>query len=99
MKGLYNKYIIFKSDDSPIDPEAQYFVLRIDKDQAARVAVLAYADQIEDKNPVFASDIRKMVTSFENTCWDCDQRIGEECGVDGKEVYSDTKSCGSFEKM
>lgn len=30
------------------------------------------------------------------TCWDCSQRLGEECGINGKEVYPDTEACGSF---
>lgn len=30
------------------------------------------------------------------TCWDCDQRIGEECGLDGHEVYPDSEPCDQF---
>jgi len=30
------------------------------------------------------------------TCWDCDQRIGEECGKDGHEVYPDSVPCDDF---
>ena len=40
---LYNKYIIQKSDGTPVDPNAQYFVLRPDKDPLARKAIRAYA--------------------------------------------------------
>lgn len=32
------------------------------------------------------------------TCWDCMQRIGEECGITGKEVYMDSEICNSFEE-
>lgn len=32
------------------------------------------------------------------TCWDCSQRIGEECGIDGHEVYPDSEACGAFEE-
>lgn len=32
------------------------------------------------------------------TCWDCMQRIGEECGIDGHEIYMDSKICNSFEE-
>ena len=28
IKGLYNKYIVLKSDKTPIDPNADYFLLR-----------------------------------------------------------------------
>ena len=30
------------------------------------------------------------------TCWTCDQRIGEECGIDGREVYNDTPACDNY---
>ena len=30
------------------------------------------------------------------TCWDCAQRIGEECGVYGHEVYEDSMPCDNF---
>ena len=30
------------------------------------------------------------------TCWDCDSRIGEECGYDGHEVYEDSEICDQF---
>jgi hypothetical protein len=32
------------------------------------------------------------------TCWDCSQRIGEKCGIDGHEVYPDSEACGAFEE-
>lgn len=32
-------------------------------------------------------------------CNDCLQRIGEECGIDGHEVYDDTEACGWFEPI
>ena len=31
------------------------------------------------------------------TCWDCANRIGEECDNDGHEVYVDSKICINFE--
>lgn len=46
MKKLYSKFDIQKVDDTPIDPHAQYFVLRIDTDHASRVAMLAYANEM-----------------------------------------------------
>lgn len=48
MTGLFNKYIIQKADGSPIDPNAQYFVLRLDTDIAARIAVRAYIQELSD---------------------------------------------------
>ena len=58
MTGLYKKYHITKADGSPCDKDANYFVLRLDKDQHARVAALAYAESVRDENPEFARDIR-----------------------------------------
>ncbi len=43
-KGLYGKYIIGKSDGTPIDPQANYFVLRLDTDAKARLAAMYYAE-------------------------------------------------------
>ncbi len=42
-KGWYRKYVIAKANGSPIDPEADYFVLRLDTDPAARAAAREYA--------------------------------------------------------
>lgn len=39
----------------------------------------------------------RMSNEKELTCWDCGQRISEECGIDGHEVYIDSKRCSSFE--
>ena len=55
MDGLKVKYIVLKvKDGSTVDG---CFVLRPDKDPAARAAVLAYADATE--NTMLAEDIRK----------------------------------------
>ena len=32
------------------------------------------------------------------TCWDCMQREGEECGIDGHEIYHDSEICSSFDE-
>jgi hypothetical protein len=58
---LYRKYHIAKVDGTPIDPAAQYFVLRIDTDPAARQALLHYAKCIEATNPQFAAELRGWV--------------------------------------
>lgn len=57
MKGLYQKYNITKIDGSPINPNAQYFVLRLDTDRAARIATLAYAEAILNDNPLLAVEL------------------------------------------
>lgn len=53
--GLHQRYIVLKADGSPVDPEAVYFVLRLDVDQtgqsenriASRYAALAYAYMVK----------------------------------------------------
>jgi hypothetical protein len=61
MQGLYRKYIITKADGSLVDPKAQYLVLRLDTDKAARVAAMMYADGIAQEKPELAADIRMWV--------------------------------------
>lgn len=46
-KGLKRKYIVFKSDTG--ETVENCFVLRPDKDSAARVALRAYANATENK--------------------------------------------------
>jgi hypothetical protein len=60
MKGPYPKYTVTKNDGDT-DPNADYFVLRLDKDEAARSAAWAYANYIEPDNPELARDLRKRV--------------------------------------
>lgn len=62
--GLYSKYIVSKADGSPVDPKAQYFVLRIDTDKAARRGALEYSDAIERTMPELAADIRQWVALY-----------------------------------
>jgi len=57
MDRLYKKYHITKADGSPCDDEAQYFVLRLDTDSAARAAAVTYANCIVVDKPEFANDI------------------------------------------
>lgn len=57
--GIYGKYIIQKADGSPVDPQAVYFVLRLDTDLAARSAALTYA--CDTPNTKLADDVRRLV--------------------------------------
>lgn len=58
-EGLYGKYIITKTSGEPVEPQAQYFVLRIDTDQHARKALIAYARSVGMENPLLAGDLIK----------------------------------------
>lgn len=55
--GYMEKYIIKKTNGNPIDPNAEYFVLRIDKDPHAKKALRAYADSVRKDNPILATDL------------------------------------------
>lgn len=55
--GIYMKYIVHKSDGSECDPEACYFVLRLDTQPAARKAMRVYAEKIRGELPQLADDI------------------------------------------
>lgn len=71
---LYEKYVITKRDGSPIDSEAQYFVLRLDSDGCARAAARAYADYIEPTWPGLSRDLRALISKLEQQ----DDRVPEE---------------------
>lgn len=57
-----DKYIVVHGDGRPTDPNAHYFVLRLDgtspHNEASRAAIRAYADVIRDHNPQFATELR-----------------------------------------
>jgi hypothetical protein len=61
--GWYSKYKIEHVDGSPIDPGAIYFVLRLDTDQFARKAALAYANSCLDFQ--LGADICQIVDELE----------------------------------
>lgn len=63
MSQLFDKYNITKTNGEPIDPNAQYFVLRVDTDPAARAAVLEYARQIQLDDFDFSEQLREWVAS------------------------------------
>lgn len=70
-RGVYGKYVISKADGSAVDPEACYFVLRLDVDPAARAAMRAYADAVRDDNEEMADDIEACLDELENPPRDC----------------------------
>lgn len=64
MKGLYGKYIIEKSNKKPVDPQADYFVLRLDTDKHARNALKEYSKSIKNDNPILARDIHDRLEEY-----------------------------------
>lgn len=63
-RGLYEKYEVTKVDGNT-DPEADYFVLRIDKDPHARKAAIFYAESIQDENPNLSFDIMRRIAKYD----------------------------------
>lgn len=63
--GLYTKYLISKADGSPTDPKADYFVLRLDTDPAARAAAYVYAREVEESLPGLAAELLERIEWFD----------------------------------
>lgn len=61
---LAHKYTISKSSGEPLDPEARCFVLRVDKDPHALVALAAYAESVHADNPQLARDLRMLIADI-----------------------------------
>lgn len=72
---LYNKYHVEKNNGKT-DPEAQYFVLRLDTDPKAREALRTYIDQlVEDEEFEFAFELDQLLDNIE---WDRQISFGEK---------------------
>lgn len=65
MQGLFEKYVVSKADGSEVDPEAMYFVLRLDTDPAARAAVMTYADACAAVDGILAQELRNLIETIE----------------------------------
>jgi hypothetical protein len=95
MSNLFNKYEIKKGDGSPVDPEAQYFVLRIDTDPAARFAIVAYASFIKRSDPQFSRELLVWVREYDSAPNTGLQSDGcPECGA----KFYHAPSCSHFAK-
>jgi hypothetical protein len=57
-KGFYNKYTVIKNSTGE-EVKEETFTFNLETDPHAEVAMLAYADAIEDVNPTLALDIRE----------------------------------------
>jgi len=63
-KGLHYRYHVTKTNGEPVDENAEYFVLRLDKAgrdpihvKACRNAILTYAEGIRDHIPELSKDL------------------------------------------
>ena len=63
MDGLYNKYVVSKSNGNKVDENAEYFVLRLDENgeknhvDACKKAILVYAENIKEFLPKLSEDL------------------------------------------
>lgn len=70
MTGLINKYIISKTDGFPVDPDAKYFVLRLDVNGdrehviACRKAINTYLQAIRDYLPDLSNDLEVLYGTY-----------------------------------
>jgi acetyl-CoA carboxylase beta subunit len=63
--GYVKKYIISKANGKPTDPNADYFVLRLDKDPHALKAMITYANSVLEDNEQLSNDIKdKLVNDY-----------------------------------
>jgi transcriptional regulator with XRE-family HTH domain len=62
-RGLWRKYRVSKTDGTAADPDADYFVLRLDEDPAARHAALQYAAVTVDED--LARDLVARLLGYE----------------------------------
>lgn len=62
--GYEKKYIVSKVSGKPIDPKADYFVLRLDADPHARIALQAYADSVKTVNTKLACDLARHLRKY-----------------------------------
>ena len=56
--GFEDRFRVTRTDGKPCRPEARYLILDYANDPHAKVAVNAYADSIENDNPLMAADLR-----------------------------------------
>ncbi len=57
-RGLFHKYHVSRTDGTR-EEGADYFVLRLDTDAAARAVLLVYAQLVAAANPLLAHDLRE----------------------------------------
>lgn len=64
--GYEKKFHILKADGSLTSPDADYFVLRLDKDPHARKALKTYAESVQVDNKKLAEDLFEILNKYQN---------------------------------
>src|SRR5574341_885094 len=93
MSKLFRKYDIKKADGSPTDPNAQYFVLRIDTDPAARSAVRNYAESIARIDPWFSEELLAWVSRYSEASNKACSGLVVRCANCQEELRTSWKYC------
>jgi hypothetical protein len=109
--GLDIKYNITKKDGRPVDPNAKYFVLRLDKDPHALEAIHAYINSVMSDNAELATDLLELVediiinqqTEQTGELWkaiDCDYGKEDQSGLylGDLQMGVSTSLCEALEK-
>lgn len=85
-QGLHRRYNVTKVSGEPVDQDAEYFVLRLDDGgddekhiEACRLAVIKYADTIEEHLPQLANDLYEKYGQYREVY--C--RVCGGCGISG----------------
>ena len=64
--GWKPKYNISKTNGKPVDPNADYFVLRLDKDPHAIEALHSYAISVYRDNKELSRDLMRIVKYYKD---------------------------------
>jgi hypothetical protein len=69
--GLLPRYKVTKTDGTPVDPRAEYFILRYDDYgsdpkhiEACRKALAVYAEEIKEHLPLLSADLNQRLLNF-----------------------------------
>lgn len=90
MAELYRKYHITKTDGSPIDPAADYFVLRLDSGEyvdACRAALHTFCVHIETLNPELVADLETHMIQYDLKCPHCRRALKEGDSIEIPPLY------------
>ncbi len=78
-RGLYHKFIVSRTDgrdgNGDKHPDCRYFVLDLDHDDYALIALSAYADACEGTHPNLAFELQQTVASRLQHPADCFQDL------------------------
>jgi hypothetical protein len=94
-QGLYQKYNVTKTDGSPVDPNARYFVLRLDTDAAARQAVLMYIETMIENG--LDDGLLSLCSALMQACLDADWELAIHCPMCRGEGVVENHTTEAFE--